>query len=127
MAAGLGSRTVRDPGEQQMTHLSSCVLRAAAIFSVALGAAACASPDRRTDEERVADRAVAQRVHAELAADRYLDADHIEVQANRGVIHLSGLVAADTDQREALRVSAAVPGVHNVVDDLEIYDFGKKR
>ena len=110
-----------------MIHSGRWFLRAAGTCAAALALTGCATPDRRTDEERMADQAVARRVQVALAGDRYLDAGHIDVQANRGVVRLSGMVAADIDQREALRVSASVPGVRAVIDDLELYDFGRKR
>jgi osmotically-inducible protein OsmY len=103
------------------------VLGMAAMLAAAAAVAACATPDRRTDQERRADEAITRSVKAALASERYVDADHIDVAANRGVVRLSGLVATDVDLREVLRTSAAVPGVRSVVDDLEIIQFGGRR
>jgi osmotically-inducible protein OsmY len=110
-----------------MNRTALRVLRAAAMLAVAAGAMACATPDRRTDEERKADLAIAGQVRAALAAQRYVDVQHIDVEASRGVVRLSGLVASDIDLRQVLRSSEAVPGVVGVVDDLEIIEFGRKR
>ena len=110
-----------------MTRSAFRVVRAALMLAVALGSVACATPDTRTAEERRADQAVARRVQVALADEHYVDVQHIDVAADRGVVRLSGLVATDFDLRQVLRTSASVPGVRHVVDDLEIMDFGRRR
>jgi osmotically-inducible protein OsmY len=42
------------------------------------------------------------------------------VQADNGVVHLGGYVWNDEDLYEAQRVAGAVPGVTQVVDDMEL-------
>ena len=100
-------------------------LRAAAALVMALCVLSCSTPDTRTEPERAADRALVNRVALALLNDRYLDADHIDVDANRGVVRLSGKVGTDSDLRGAVRIAAAVPGVRRVDDELEIMDFGR--
>jgi osmotically-inducible protein OsmY len=97
------------------------------MVAVAVGSIACATPDSRTEDERKADQAMAKQVQVALANEPYVDAAHINVAADRGVVRLSGLVATEFDLRQVLRTSAQVPGVRNVVDDLEIIDFGRRR
>ena len=99
-------------------------LRTASVLAVAL-VVACATPDTRTAPERAADRVIVSKVEAALAADPYLDTDHMTVSATRGVVRLSGLVADALDLQQVLRICAAVPGVRRVDDQLEVIDFGR--
>ena len=99
-------------------------LRAAAVLAGAL-VVACATPDTRTPQERAADRVIVSRVEKALEADPYLDTDHMTVSATRGVVRLTGLVDDALDLQQALRISAAVPGVQRIDDQLEIIDFGR--
>jgi len=100
---------------------------AAALLVVAAGSFACATPDTRNAQERAADLAVAARVEAALLADPYIDAEHVTVDARRGVVRLSGKVGDDRDLRQVLHICTAVPGVQRVDDELEIIDFGRAR
>jgi osmotically-inducible protein OsmY len=105
-----------------MPASSSQALRAAIAMAIVLGAVACSTPDTRTEAERTADRALANKVVLALLDGRYLDADHIEVEARRGAVRLSGKVGSDSDLREALRIAAAVPGVQRVIDQIQVID-----
>lgn len=110
-----------------MIRFAPRTVRAAVVLAAAVGACACSTPDNRTDSERAADRAITRQIQAALHHAPYLDADHIEVETTRGVVRLSGMVGSDVDLRTALRVSATVPGVRRVVDDLELIEFGRTR
>ena len=132
MVAGRTSRARRgskrqDFWERLMTRSGLRVWSAVAMLAVAVGSIACATPDSRSEDERKADQAVAKQVQVALANEPYVDVAHINVAADRGVVRLSGLVATEFDLRQVLRTSAQVPGVRNVVDDLEIMDFGRRR
>jgi osmotically-inducible protein OsmY len=70
------------------------------------------------------DQPIDRRVMAALQAAPYLYAEHITVTSKDGVITLHGMVGSPWDLREAIRISSRVDGVHAVVDDLEIWDFG---
>ena len=108
-----------------MSAFAPRALRAAAAPVMAFCVVSCSTPDTRTEPEQAADRALVNQVMFALLKDRYLDADHIDVDANRGVVRLSGKVGTDSDLRGALRIAAAVPGVRRVDDELEIMDFGR--
>jgi len=95
----------------------------AVALALVLVLAGCATPDDRTTRERAQDESTARRIEAALNAARYLDADHVTVEVRRGVAHLSGLVAEAADLTGVLRVCAAVPGVLDVDDQIEIVDF----
>ncbi|MGN6453908.1 MAG: BON domain-containing protein [Steroidobacteraceae bacterium] len=92
----------------------------AVAVAVLSGVAACASGSPKTDAQVHADQVMAERVEAALMADRSLFAKHISVQADSGVVHLSGYVWESTDFEEATYIASSVPGVVRVVNDLEL-------
>jgi osmotically-inducible protein OsmY len=69
------------------------------------------------------DQPIDRRVATALQAAPYLYAEHITVTSKDGVVTLHGTVGSPWDLREAIKISSRVPGVHAVVDDLEIWDF----
>jgi len=99
------------------------VLRAAVWLALAFGAVACSTPDPRTEEERAADQAIAGQVRGALLADANLYANHIDVNARRGVVWLTGWVTSSEESRAAVRDSETVPGVQRVVDQIEVVDW----
>jgi osmotically-inducible protein OsmY len=103
--------------------LSRVMNRVACAGSAALvlgGVLACTTPSAKSDAERQADHETARSVKAALDADKKLYARHITVRADNGVVRLSGYVWDPPDLIEAKRVAALVPGVSQVVNDLEL-------
>jgi osmotically-inducible protein OsmY len=91
------------------------------VLAVALlcGVAACASSPKTAEQEH-ADQVMAERVEAALSSDKSLFGKHISVQADNGVVHLSGYVWEPSDFEEATSIAEGVPGVVRVVNDLEL-------
>jgi osmotically-inducible protein OsmY len=81
---------------------------------------ACSTTPSKTSEQQVVDKETAENVEVALNADTHIYARHISVQADNGVVHLGGYVWNDEDLYEAQRVAGAVPGVTQVVDDMEL-------
>ncbi len=103
-------------------------LHAASLVSAAVLLGACATAaGGRGPAEQAADQELAARVEYALLNDPRLYARHIDVDADRGVIRLSGLVWDDGDPFEARRIARAVPGVTSVVSELELVRGGKAR
>lgn len=65
-----------------------------------------------------------QRVTAALESDPYLYSEHITVTSKDGVVTLHGSVGDEWDLRKAIKISSQVEGVKDVVDDLQIWQFG---
>jgi osmotically-inducible protein OsmY len=102
-----------------------------ACLTAALAAApylcACVStPLYRTAAEQSADDAIAAGVENTLLRDPRIYARHIDVIADRGVVHLSGLVWSVDDFRVARLDAQSVPGVINVVSELELVRSGRR-
>jgi hyperosmotically inducible periplasmic protein len=95
-------------------------IKRALVVAIVCGVAACASGPPKTDAERQADKAMAERVEAALNADRSLFAKHITAHADNGVVRLTGYVWESGDFEEATYIASNVPGVTKVVNDLEL-------
>lgn len=103
-----------------MVKLTKHMHCTALAVTVLCGAVACSTTPRKTTEQQLADKETAERVQSALAADKSIYAQHISVQADSGVVHLSGYVWNPEDLYEAQRVAETVPGVSQVVDELEL-------
>jgi osmotically-inducible protein OsmY len=66
-----------------------------------------------------------KQVAAALQADPYLDDEHINISAERGIVVLSGLVFDDWDLRAALRTAREAAGHRPVIDRLSIEEGGR--
>jgi len=88
--------------------------------AVLCGVAACASGPRKTEAQRQADREPAQRVEAALSSDKDLYGKHISVQADNGVVRLTGYVWETSDFQTATIIAEGVEGVTAVVNNLEL-------
>lgn len=96
------------------------MLCAAMALGAVLGAAGCSSTPHRTPAQRQADSEIAAQVSSALRADPQIFARHIDVWAERGIVHLGGYVWTDTDLSRAKEIAGNVPGVKQVVDDLQL-------
>ena len=108
-----------------MRSRSARCVQAIVVVSVALGASACATEPPRTPAELAADAELATRVEQALLGDPRIFARHIDVDADRGVVLLSGYVWSADDFYEAKRIAATVPGATAVVDRMELMVGGR--
>lgn len=92
----------------------------AVAVAVLCGAAGCASGPPKTDAQRQADRQTAERVEAALNSDKALYGKHITVQADNGVVHLTGYVWETSELQTATIIAEGVEGVTAVVNNLEL-------
>jgi osmotically-inducible protein OsmY len=99
-------------------------LRIGVTAALLYGVTACAVEPRKSDAERQADQATAQRVESALAADSDLFSRHITVAADGGVVRLTGFVWDPPDLVEAMRIAKSVPGVTRVENSLELQRNG---
>lgn len=72
------------------------------------------APVRRGDDE------LAAAVHRALRADSYTTDLNIEVEVEDGVVYLRGMVTSLEDIEQAEEVAGRVPGIEDVVEELEI-------
>ena len=101
------------------------VLHLAVAIAVALMATACAMRLTRSTAEQARDAELAARVESVLTRDPRIYARHIDVDAEQGIVRLTGYVWSSEDLYEAKRISATVPGVTAVVSQLEMMVGGR--
>jgi osmotically-inducible protein OsmY len=71
-----------------------------------------------------ADQEVNKRVEAALDQAPYLYAQHVTATTRDGIVTLQGMVGSASDLQDALKITSRVSGVKDVVDELEIWQFG---
>lgn len=98
--------------------------RAAIAFAAVCMLAACASGPPKTAAQRQADDALADRVEAALTSDKHFYGRLITVQADNGVVMLTGYVWDPPDLDTARIIAEGVTGVTGVVNDLELQRNG---
>jgi len=75
----------------------------------------------RLDEEQAGINALEDEVLGAFLADQQTSRHAIEIGAiSRGIVELSGSVATEEDADYAVRLAGRVPGVHSVINRLEI-------
>jgi hyperosmotically inducible protein len=103
----------------------SKALRVGTAVAILGGLAACVTAPHKTDAQKQADDAMADRVTQALSADQELYSRHITVRADDGVIRLAGFVWDPPDLVEAVRIAEAVPGVTRVENSIELQRNGQ--
>jgi hypothetical protein len=75
---------------------------------------------RSVSDGRLGDEAIADAVRRELAEDAMTTDLQVSVSVLQGVVHLRGLVRDMDDAERAEEVAGRVPGVRDVVEELEV-------
>jgi osmotically-inducible protein OsmY len=101
------------------------LLHMATAVAATVAMTGCATQAQRTEAERAADDDLAARVDGALQHDSAIFARHIDVEATRGVVRLTGFVWSSNELYEARRVAATVAGVSNVESQLELMVGGR--
>jgi osmotically-inducible protein OsmY len=98
------------------------LMSVSAILLALLAMTACSTLPPRTSAERATDAELAATVQAALRADPVIYSPHIDVEVERGEVHLKGFVYSDSDRQQAQADAEAVPGVQIV--DMEMGIMG---
>jgi BON domain len=107
-----------------LTRVSMVLIVLAPCTLAACTLAGCSTAPRRTTAERAADGDIASGVQAALLADPTIYARHIDIEVDRGVVHLGGFVWDNEDFTTARRDAASIPGATAVVNDMELVRGG---
>lgn len=71
----------------------------------------------------LADLVLRKKVEIALLRTDKLDGHHIELDASKGIISLSGHVHSNQERKLAVQIAKAIPGVQNVTDKLRVVDY----
>jgi osmotically-inducible protein OsmY len=103
-----------------INHAARAVIALAAVCMLA----ACASGPPKTDAQKQADQALADRVQTALTSDKLFYGRLISVRADNGVVYLTGYVWDPPDLATARIIAEGIDGVSSVVNNLELQRNG---
>ncbi len=86
----------------------------------ALSFTACESTTGITARQSIDDATMTASVQGKLTADKASNFTRIDVDTNRGVVTLNGVVQNVSDKSQAENIARRVEGVKNVVNNLQI-------
>jgi osmotically-inducible protein OsmY len=90
------------------------------LLILTVGTGYAATPPLRPETQRQADRVITEQVYDALAADPIYYFRHVDVYVRDGVVTLSGYVWERQDIYRARELTARVPEVVGVLDQMEL-------
>ena len=84
------------------------------------GLASCQSTTGKTTDQTISDASISTAVQAKLTSDRLSNFPRIDVDTERGVVNLSGVVETEAQRAQAARLAQQVNGVVTVNNNLQI-------
>lgn len=93
---------------------------------VLLGLGACQSTTGKTAGETMADSTITAAVQSKLTADRVSNFSRVDVDTERGVVSLSGVVKSAEQKTHAEALARQVQGVIKVQNNLQIQRQGTR-
>ncbi len=100
--------------------MARIIIEALILLMLTACASQAARPQPSVVGEARTDEAVAAQVHAALNADPVYFFKHVDVQVTHGVVTLSGYVWSTQALYRAKKIAAGVPGVTDVVNQMEL-------
>lgn len=85
-----------------------------------LGVIGCQSMTGRTAGEHVSDASITTAVQSKLTADRVSNFTRVDVDTDRGIVNLSGVVASADQKARAAELARQVNGVKRVNNNLQV-------
>lgn len=95
-------------------------------LGVVLGLGACQSTTGKTAGETMADSTITATVQSKLTADRVSNFSRVDVDTERGVVSLSGVVKSAEQKTHAEALARQVRGVTRVQNNLQIQRQGTR-
>jgi hyperosmotically inducible protein len=86
--------------------------------------AGCQAMTGKTAGQNVDDAAITASVKSTLVADKAANLTRVDVDTNRGVVSLNGIVDSPEQKSRAEQLARRVDGVKNVVNNLQIQKRG---
>jgi hyperosmotically inducible protein len=82
--------------------------------------AGCQAITGETAGQNIDDTTITTTVKAKLAAEKGSTLTRVQVDTNRGVVQLTGIVQSAADRTRAAEVARSVSGVRSVVNNLQV-------
>ena len=93
-----------------------------AVAAAIVGLIACQSMSGKTAGQTVTDASISTAVQSKLTADRLSNFTRVDVDTERGVVNLSGVVSSAEQKARASELARQVNGVKRVNNNLQIED-----
>jgi len=93
---------------------------------VMLGLTGCQSMTGKTAGQNVSDASITTAVQSKLTADRISNFTRVDVDTERGVVNLSGVVASADQKARAAELARQVNGVKRVNNNLQVEEHPAK-
>ena len=90
------------------------------VVALILFLSGCQAITGETLGENIDDTTITTTVKAKLVAEKGTTLTRIQVDTNRGVVQLSGVVESGADRSRAEQVARGVGGVKSVVNNLQV-------
>lgn len=87
-----------------------------------LGLVGCQSVTGKTAGENVSDASISTAVQSKLTSDRVSNFTRVDVDTERGVVNLSGVVQSAEQKARASELARQVNGVKRVNNNLQVQD-----
>jgi osmotically-inducible protein OsmY len=117
-------RRVKQEEEVMVSRVIDRAARAVVVLVAACLLAACVSGPPKTEAQKQADQALAERVQTALTSDKVFYGRLITVRADDGVVSLTGYVWDPPDITTARIIAEGVDGVTGVINNLELQRNG---
>ena len=91
-----------------------------------MGLIGCQSVTGKTAGETVSDASISTAVQSKLTADRVSNFTRVDVDTERGIVNLSGVVQSAEQKARASELARQVNGVKRVNNNLQIQDQPSK-
>ena len=90
------------------------------VAAIALTSVACQTTTGKTAGDTVSDASISTMVQSKLTADRMSNFTRVDVDTERGVVNLSGVVQSAEQKAKAAEIARQVNGVKRVNNNLQI-------
>ncbi len=91
-----------------------------------LGAVGCQSTTGKTASQSMTDTSITASVQAKLTADKVSNFSRIDVDTERGIVSLNGVVQTSQERERAERLARTIGGVRGLNNNLQIQDHSPK-
>jgi osmotically-inducible protein OsmY len=119
-----GKETVKEAAREASKSATALVAMLMLTFLVAL--TGCQSTTGKTASETMSDTSISTAVQTQLTSDRLSNFSRIDVDTERGIVNLSGVVQTEEQRERAERLASQVEGVARVNNNLQIQEQAAK-
>jgi osmotically-inducible protein OsmY len=96
------------------------------MFTSLVALTGCETTSGKTAGQTMSDASISTAVQTKLTSDRLSNFSHVDVDTERGVVNLSGVVDTEEQRTQAERLARQIDGVAQVNNNLQIQNQSAK-